>query len=61
MFPELAKKLSALLITTEDHEREAYLASSVDLVDLEHRINVAETHADPVRWYSASTPHEGRM
>ncbi|MFB9127879.1 DUF3563 family protein [Paraburkholderia dipogonis] len=61
MFTELAKKLSALLITTEDHEREAYLASSVDLVDLEHRINVAETHADPVRWYGASTPHEGRM
>ena len=61
MFTELAKKLSALLITTEDHEREAYLASSVDLVDLEHRIKVVETHADPVRWYSASTPHEGRM
>ncbi|ACD19121.1 DUF3563 family protein [Paraburkholderia phytofirmans] len=61
MFTELAKKLSALLITTEDHEREAYLASSVDLVDLEHRINVAETHADPVRWYAGSTPHDGRM
>jgi hypothetical protein len=61
MFAELAKKLSALLITTEDHERESYLASSVDLVDLEHRINVVETHADPARWYSSSTPHEWRI
>ncbi|PRX99393.1 DUF3563 family protein [Paraburkholderia sp. BL25I1N1] len=61
MFTELAKKLSALLINTDDHERDAYLASSADLVDLEHRINVVETHADPVRWYGASTPHEGRM
>jgi hypothetical protein len=50
-----------LLITTEDHERESYLASSVDLVDLEHRINVVETHADPARWYVSSTPHEWRI
>jgi hypothetical protein len=60
MFAELAKKLTALLSSTEDREREAYLASSVDLVDLEHRINVVETHADPARWYVSSTPHEWR-
>jgi hypothetical protein len=60
MFAELAKKLTALLSSTEDREREAYLASSVDLVDLEHRINVIETHADPARWYVSSTPHEWR-
>ncbi|MFM0174213.1 DUF3563 family protein [Paraburkholderia sediminicola] len=61
MFAELTKKLGALLINTEDHEREAFLASSVDLVDLEHRINVVETHADPARWYVSSTPHEWRI
>ena len=61
MFAELAKKLGALLVTPENHERDAYLASSVDLADLEHRMNVVETHADPARWYASSTPHEWRI
>ena len=59
MLTELGKKLNALLISTDDHEREAYLASSVDLVDLEHRINV-ETRADSSRWYASGMPHEWR-
>ncbi|WNC92121.1 DUF3563 family protein [Paraburkholderia sp. FT54] len=60
MFAELTKRLGALLVSTEDHEREAFLASSADLADLEHRMKIVETHANPARWYASSTPHEWR-
>jgi hypothetical protein len=60
MFATLAKKLNALFVTTEEQERDAYLASSVDFADLERRIQHLETDHHPFTLYSASAPHEWR-
>ena len=60
MFAEWTKKLGALFVATEDYERDTWLASSVDLADLEHRIHNFEMHADPMRWYASGALHDWR-
>lgn len=60
MFANLAKKLSALFITTEEQQRDTYLASSVDFADLEHRLRYLETDHHPFTLYSAGAPHDWR-
>lgn len=52
MFAEIARKLNALFVASEEHERDEYLRSSVDLADLERRIRNVETGAYPLRCYS---------
>ncbi|MGF6760866.1 hypothetical protein P3T24_001178 [Paraburkholderia sp. GAS33] len=58
MFANLAKRLSALFVRTEEQQRDTYLASSADFVDLEHRMHVVETSHHPFTLYSSSTPQE---
>jgi hypothetical protein len=58
MFASFAKRLGALFINTEEQERDTYLASSADYVDLEHRIYLVETAHYPFTLYSSSAPKE---
>ena len=58
MFANFAKRLSALFVNTEEQERDTYLASSADLVDLDHRMDVVETSHHPSTLYSSSAPQE---
>jgi hypothetical protein len=58
MFANFAKRLGALFVNTEEQQRDTYLASSTDYVDLEHRIHVVETAHYPFTLYSASAPQE---
>lgn len=58
MFAEFAKKLGTLFVATEDHERDAYLASSVDFVDLEHRMRNTESNHYSFGSYSSGAPRE---
>ncbi|MGA7779468.1 MAG: DUF3563 family protein [Paraburkholderia sp.] len=60
MFANLAKKFSALFVVTEEQEREAYLASSIDFADLERRMSILETDHHPFTLYSAGAPHDWR-
>ena len=55
MFAKLTKTLSEFFVTTEDQERDAYLASSVDFADLEHRIHAFEMNHHPITLYSYSS------
>ncbi|WP_297354786.1 DUF3563 family protein [Paraburkholderia sp.] len=58
MFANLAKRLNALFVHTEEQQRDTYLASSADFVDLEHRMYVVETSHHPFTLYSSSAPQE---
>ncbi len=58
MFVKFAKTLSEFLVTTEDQERESYLASSVDFADLEHRIHAFEMNHQPITLYSNGAPRD---
>ncbi|RFU45165.1 DUF3563 family protein [Paraburkholderia sp. DHOC27] len=60
MFANLAKKLNALLVTTDERDRDAYLASSVDFADLERRMDYLEMNHQPFTLYSAGVPHDWR-
>ncbi|MGN6669536.1 MAG: DUF3563 family protein [Trinickia sp.] len=44
MFAYVIEKLSTWLETAERNRREAYLASSSDIVDLERRLRSLEAH-----------------
>ena len=61
MFANLAQRFNTLFVNTEEHERDTYLASSADLVDLEHRLHVVETSHHPFTLYSPSAPHKWKM
>jgi hypothetical protein len=61
MFANFAKRLGALFVNTEELQRDTYLASSTDFVDLEHRMYVVETAHYPFTLYSASAPHEWKV
>jgi hypothetical protein len=56
MFAKFSKTLSEFFVTTEDQERESYLASSVDFADLEHRIHTFEMNHQPITLYSNGAP-----
>ncbi|QIE30135.1 hypothetical protein SBC1_75380 (plasmid) [Caballeronia sp. SBC1] len=58
MFVKFSKTLSEFLVTTEDQERESYLASSVDFADLEHRIHAFEMNHQPITLYSNGAPRD---
>jgi hypothetical protein len=58
MFAKFTKALSKFFVTTEDHERESYLASSVDFADLEHRIHGLEMNHQPITLYSNGAPRD---
>jgi len=58
MFAKFAKTLSEFFVTTEDQERESYLASSVDFADLEHRIHAFEMNHQPITLYSNGAPRD---
>ena len=58
MFAKFAKTLSEIFVTTEDQERESYLASSVDFADLEHRIHAFEMNHQPITLYSNGAPRD---
>lgn len=60
MFAALARKLSALFVTTEEQGRDTYLSSSVDFADFEHRLRCVETDHHPFTLYSAGAPHHSR-
>jgi hypothetical protein len=60
MFANLAKKLNALFVVTEEQERDAYLASAADFADLEQRIHYLEMNHQPFTLYSAGVPHDWR-
>ncbi|WP_244816553.1 DUF3563 family protein [Caballeronia sp. Lep1P3] len=47
MFQRLSKSLGDLFHTREDRAIDAYLASSSDLADLEHRMRIVE-HRDRI-------------
>jgi hypothetical protein len=61
MFANLAKRLSAFFVTTEDQERDAYLASSADLADLERRMYSMETNYYPYSLYSSGAQHDWKV
>jgi hypothetical protein len=61
MFANFAKRLGALFVNTEELQRDTYLASSTDFVDLEHRMYVVETAHYPFTLYSAGAPHEWKV
>lgn len=56
MFANLAKRLSALFVSTEEQERDNYLAASADFVDLNHRIQMLEMNHQPFTLYSSGAP-----
>ncbi|MFL9991252.1 hypothetical protein PQR34_06990 [Paraburkholderia sediminicola] len=58
MFAKFSKKLSEFFVTTEDQERESYLASSVDFADLNHRIHAFEMNHQPITLYSNGAPRD---
>lgn len=58
MFANFAKRLGALFVNTEEHQRDTYLASATDYVDLEHRIQVIETAHSPFILYSSNASRE---
>jgi hypothetical protein len=58
MFAKFAKTLGEFLVTTEDQERESYMASSVDFADLEHRIHAFEMNHQPMTLYSNGAPRD---
>jgi hypothetical protein len=60
MFAEFARKIGALFVTTEEYERDTYLAPSVDFADLEHRLHIVETVAYPVCCYSSAVSRNVR-
>jgi len=49
MFAYLAEKISALFADSFDRNREAFLASSSDLADLERRMRLIETDGHSCR------------
>ncbi|MGF6721807.1 hypothetical protein P3T43_001154 [Paraburkholderia sp. GAS41] len=61
MFANFAKRLGALFVNTEEQQRDIYLASSADYVELEHRIHVIETAHSPFILYSSNAPREWRL
>ncbi|MGA3246625.1 MAG: DUF3563 family protein [Paraburkholderia sp.] len=58
MFASFMKRLGTLFVNTEEQERDTYLASSADYVDLEHRAYVVETAHHPFTLYSSGAPQE---
>jgi hypothetical protein len=60
MFAYLANRLHALFVTTEERDRDAYLAESVDFADLERRIHYLEMNHQPYALYSSGVPHDWR-
>ena len=61
MLAKFAKTLNEFFFTTEDQERDAYLASSADLADLERRMYSMETNYYPYSLYSSGAQHDWKV
>ena len=57
MFAEFVQKLGALFVTTEEYQRNTYLASPIDLADLDNRMKNVETIVYPLRDYLSTARH----
>jgi len=58
MFAALSEKLGTLFLPSHYDEREEYLASSSDLVDLEHRIRHLDSGGYPFSLHSSVVPRD---
>jgi len=61
MLDALFEKLGKVFERAEHHTRDAYLADSVDLVDLENRMRALETEGCPDAGRNAFGPYSGVM
>lgn len=60
MFAILASKLHALFTTSEERQRDEYLAESVDFADLERRLHYLEMNHQPFTMHSNGVTHDWR-
>lgn len=58
MFNELTRRLGALFTSSHESEREAYLASSTDLADLERRMRSLDDGGYPFHVHSNLMPRD---
>ena len=61
MFAALSKKLGSLFPPSHYDEREEYLASSSDLVDLERRMRHLDSGGYPFSPHSSVVPHDHQL
>lgn len=56
MFVTLLKKVGSLFVNSRDRQRDAFLGTSVDLVELENRMRMVEMNHQPFAFYSSESP-----
>jgi hypothetical protein len=61
MFAALSEKLGALFFVSHHDKREAYLASSSDLVDLERRMHHLDSGGHAFGLYSRVMPRDNEL
>jgi hypothetical protein len=61
MFAALSEKLGAFFSLSHYDEREAYLASSSDLVDLERRMRHLDNGSYPFSLHASVMPRENEL
>ncbi|CAD6554554.1 hypothetical protein LMG24235_05479 [Paraburkholderia sabiae] len=58
MFSEIARRFGTLLTHSRESEREAWLASSTDLADLERRMRMTDEPDYPFHVHSSVMPRD---
>lgn len=58
MFNQLATRLGTIFTASRESEREAYLASSTDLADLERRQRMLDDSSYPFNTHSNLSPRD---
>jgi Protein of unknown function (DUF3563) len=61
MFAAFSEKLHSFFSPSHDDEREAYLASSSDLVDLERRMRHLDNGSYPFSMHASVMPRENEL
>jgi Protein of unknown function (DUF3563) len=61
MFAALSEKLGSLFLPSHYDEREEYLASSTDLVDLERRMRHLDSGGYPFSLHSSVAPRDNEL
>ena len=61
MFAAFSEKLGSLFLPSRYDEREAYLASSSDLVDLERRMRHLDSGGYPFSLHSSAMPRDNEL
>jgi hypothetical protein len=61
MFAALSERLGSLFFSFHHDEREAYLASSTDLVDLERRMRHLDSAGYPFSLHSSVMPRDNEL